>query len=72
VGGRATVNIFPQLRDGGLTPIKLTILIIIWSFGGVGLLALLVGWVHYRYRVYATLKQQMGVSTERTSDQIWD
>lgn len=57
VGG-ATVNIFfPHMLGAGLTPTTLAILIPIWSIGGIGVVAWILGRFQHAYRVRVALKR---------------
>jgi hypothetical protein len=59
IGGAIVKLFFPQMRGDGLTPTDLIILIPIWSMGGIGLVLWIIGCVHHRHRVDATLQRQM-------------
>jgi len=55
-GGAIVQVFFPQMVGAGLTPTTLMILISIWSMGVVGLLALILGGIQYKYRVYVACR----------------
>jgi len=55
--GTATVKIFfPHMLGAGLTPTALMVLIPMWSIGGLGILAYMLGSIQHRYRIYVTIK----------------
>lgn len=70
-GGAIVKLFFPDMVGAGLTPTALMILIPIWSIGGVGLLAFLLGWFQYKYRVRVTLKREMERTADRIDEQRW-
>lgn len=64
VGGSIVRIFFPQMIGGEFTPAALMVLVPVWSIGGIGVLAVILGSLQHKIRVSAALKQQVACPTD--------
>ncbi|MBW3542816.1 MAG: hypothetical protein KY476_21345 [Planctomycetes bacterium] len=66
VGGAIVRISFPHMLGAGLTPSALMILVPIWSIGGIGVVAWVLGGLHYRHQVHSALRRELDVTSRST------